>query len=88
MREITIKIHEIATDGLPDMDALTGRVAFIFDGCIVSGWPLAARFNLDRPGYVEPPRWEANGDVGRNIEFAGVTHWAEFPEPLYQIERA
>ena len=35
-----IIIHEIAIDGLPDMDALTARVAFLVDGCIVSGWPL------------------------------------------------
>ena len=35
-----IIIHAIEEDGLPDMERLTLRVAFIFDGCIVSGWPL------------------------------------------------
>lgn len=74
--QITVTVHEIAVDGLPDMDALTGCVAFIFDGCIVSGWPL-------RYGNY----WEANSDVGRVIKFADVTHWVEFPQPLYEIER-
>jgi hypothetical protein len=73
--EVTITVHAIAEDGLPDMDALTGRVAFIFDGCIVSGWPLP-RFD----------RWEANSDVGYGNHFAGVTHWVEFPEPVWEYE--
>ena len=87
MREITIKVHEIATDGLPDMDNLTGRVAFLFDGCIVSGWPLGHPPEYDmRFGYSG--RWEANSDVGHNRPFSGVTHWVEFPEALHVIERA
>ena len=79
-----IVVHEIATDGLPDMDSLTGRVAFIFDGCIVSGWPL-------RPHLFQSPadqwRWEADSDVGNGRIFAGVTHWVEFPVPVRQIEK-
>lgn len=47
-----IKVRKIAEHGLPDMDKLVGRVAFIFDGCIVSGWPL------DPDGDEIP--WEAN----------------------------
>lgn len=35
-----ITIHEIEKDGLPSMDKMIGRVAFVFDGCIISGWPL------------------------------------------------
>ncbi len=77
--EMTIKVHEIATDGLPDMEALAGRVAFIFDGCIVSGWPL--------DGAGPAVLWEANSDVGSTRPFAGVTHWVEFPwEWLVRIE--
>ncbi len=76
----TVVVHEIATDGLPDMDALTGRVAFIFDGCIVSGWPLNLR--------EDEALWEANSDVGDPArEFRGVTHWVEFPEPVWNYER-
>jgi hypothetical protein len=72
-----IKVREIATDGLPDMDNLTGRVAFIFDGCIVSGWPLS-------PEGDEVP-WEADSDVGRSEKFYGVTHWVEFPVPVWDM---
>ena len=75
---VTIRIHSIKDDGFPDMEALTGRVAFIFDGCVVSGWPL-----------YNPPNgeWEANSDVGRTVKFQGVTHWIEFPEPAWNYER-
>ncbi len=69
-----IKVREIAVDGLPDMDSLTGRVAFIFDGCIVSGWPVGPE--------GEEMLWEANSDVGRHGTFGGVTHWVEFPVPV------
>lgn len=73
MNEFTIKVHEIKTDGLPDMDKLVGRVAFVFDGCIVSGWPL-------RKGD-----WEANSDVGKSVKFRGVTHWVEFPVHVWNL---
>ena len=73
--DLNATVHAIAEDGLPDMDALTGRVAFLFDGCIVSGWPLAN-------GH-----WEADSDVGHTRQFACVTHWVEFPMPVRQIEK-
>jgi len=72
-----IIIHEIAKDGLPDMEKLTLRVAFIFDGCIVSGWPI--------DGNADPVLWEADSDVGHGGQFAGVTHWVEFPIGLHLI---
>ena len=75
MKEIKIKIHEIKTDGLPNMDKLTGRVAFIFDGCVVSGWPLE-----------KDDLWEADSDVSNNKLFSGVTHWIEFPTPIWEIK--
>jgi hypothetical protein len=88
-----IVVHEIATDGLPDMDQLTGRVAFIFDGCVVSGWPLR-RDDPDvahvyaREGYDgDDTLWEGNSDVSHNRPMAGVTHWLEFPVPAWEIER-
>ena len=73
-----IIIREIAIDGLPDMDKLVGRVAFLFDGCIVSGWPL----DTVRDGET---LWEADSDVGHGRAFYGVTHWFEFPVPLFVI---
>ena len=66
-----IQIHEIEVDGLPNMAELLGRVAFIFDGCLVSGWPLTNG------------NWKANSDVGRDREFAGVTHWIEIKRPIW-----
>lgn len=83
MREMTIKVHEIATDGLPDMQALTGRVAFLWDGNIVNGWPLHVN---GRNGSAYTGRWEANSDVGHSGPFEGVTHWVEFPVPVWEIK--
>ena len=85
-RDMNVRIHSIAEDGLPRRDDeghLASDVAFIFDGCIVSGWPL----HVDPQDYSTPYSgyWEADGDVGRGMKFAGVTHWVEFPEPLYKI---
>lgn len=85
MREVTVKIHEIAIDGMPDTGALTGRVAFLFDGCIVTGWPLRTTptdHSTPHSGY-----WEADSDVGRNVRFGSVTHWVEFPDPVWAYER-
>lgn len=73
-------VHEVAADGLPDMEELTGRVAFIFDGSLVSGWPLK-----HGPAATEQ-LWEADSDVGRAVPgFAGVTHWVEFPVPVWEL---
>jgi hypothetical protein len=74
MRRIEIEVYEIAVDGLPDMDddANTGRVAFVWDGYIVSGWPL------DRVG--KPGHWEAADDALSSVRsFRGVTHWIRHP---------
>jgi hypothetical protein len=85
---LEVTVHEIATDGLPDMAALVGRVAFIFDGCIVSGWPLVdPEEGLDERDDEGRAMWEANSDVGRVVKFANVTHWVEFPVPVWEIER-
>ena len=92
-QEVTIKVHAIAEDGLPDTDNLTGRVAFIFDGSIVSGWPLVPRADhadlYQRAGVYEgePDLWEGDTDVSHNRPFAGVTHWVEFPEPVWDYEK-
>lgn len=81
MREVTIKIHSIAEDGLPDMDELVGRVAFLWNGAIVSGWPI-------RPEFATTPNtWEPSEDrFGGPLR--GVTHWVEFPEPVWNYEKA
>jgi hypothetical protein len=76
---MTVKLCTIAEDGLPDMDALTGRVAFIFDGCVVSGWPLYPKYSND----VED--WEADTDVGINGTFKGVKKYLIFDKPLWEL---
>ncbi|AOZ64627.1 hypothetical protein SEA_CHUBSTER_76 [Arthrobacter phage Chubster] len=87
----TFKLYEIAKHGLPDMDdaELAGRVAFIFDGCAVSGWPLSPPVEFldvyQRAGWPSEILWEADSDVGRSGPFSGVTHWLEFPEPLSRL---
>jgi hypothetical protein len=90
VREITVRVHAIATDGLPPLnpdgtstaDEYVGRVAFIFDGCIVSGWP---EWHTSPTGQPFADTWEADSDVGHNQAFEGVTHWVEFPAPLWEI---
>jgi len=76
---ISVVVHEVGADGLPDMsdDALSGRVALIFDGCVVSGWPLKRGPN--------DQLWEGDTDVSHGMPFHGVTHWMEFPVPVWEL---
>lgn len=79
MKEITVKIYKISEDGYPDIENnknLKGRIAFLWDGNIVSGWPV------DK----EEGSWETD-DVGKAGLFYGVTHWVEFPVAIWDIER-
>lgn len=80
MKIFGLVVHSIAEDGLPDMDDHIGEVAFIFDGCIVSGWPLP---NTNSNGA---PLWEADSDVGNHRLFGGVTHWVQLP-PIKDLTR-
>lgn len=87
MAEITVIVHDILTDGLPDMDddAMVGRVAFIWDGSIISGWP-------QRPGpgltYDNPLKAHWNGAEDRfHGPYAGVRYWLELPVAAWQIGR-
>lgn len=76
MKVCTIKEH-----GLPDMDKLVGRVAFIFDGSIVSGWPL----NRKSEDVDELVLWEADEDVGRHGVFNGVEKYVVFDVPVWEL---
>lgn len=82
--EVSIKVHEIAADGVPDMERFAGRVAFIFDGNIVMGWPIHVG---EGGGSDYSGLWEANPAVGRTA-FGGVTHWVEFPVAVQDLTRA
>jgi hypothetical protein len=90
MTEIVVKLHTIAEDGLPPLnpdgtgtaDESVGRVAFIYDGCIVSGWPL---WHTSPTGQPFADTWEADQDVGHPGPFEDVTHWVEFPRPIWEL---
>ena len=83
-----MKVFEIEKDGLPDMDNLTGRVAFIFDGCIVSGWPLY-NLHLKYPGSNYPvykkSDWEADEDIGKGGMFTGIEKYVIFDKPVWDL---
>ena len=74
-----MKVYSIEKDGLPDMDNLTGRVAFIFDGCIVSGWPLHGIDGHDKD------EWEADSDVGHTGVFYGIKKYVVFDKPVWEL---
>ena len=78
-KTMEIKIHAVATDGLPNMEKLVGRVAYIWDGSIVSGWPVTNGFESGEQMW-EPSENRYGGPV------IGVTHWLEFPEPFWNIK--
>lgn len=80
MIDVQVKIHDVSVDGLPDMENLTGRVAFIWDGAIVSGWPIENGFHLGQQMW-EPSEDRFGGPV------IGVTHWVEFPVPVWNLEK-
>ena len=71
-----IKLHDVTVDGYPPEDA--PRVAFLFDGCMVSGWLL------ERKDDWRESRWEADSDVGHNVPFAGVRYWFTMPEAWWR----
>lgn len=81
MKSLSVILHDIVTDGLPDMHKLTNRVAFIWDGNIISGWPL---LDEDPSGSV----WEGNSDFALPTMFGGVKQWVEFPARLFELAPA
>lgn len=90
MKEITVKLYDIEEDGLPPEEGITGRLAFIFDGCIVSGWPLY-NIHIKYPGNDFPMHgkdvWEANSDVGHQGKFVGIKKYVIFEKPMWDYEQ-
>lgn len=70
-------VFDIAKDGLYDEndESLHGRIAFIFDGEIVSGHVL------------DNGNWEADSDVGRHGEFDkdSVKKYVIFDKPVWML---
>ncbi|PSR53910.1 hypothetical protein AHMF7605_10465 [Adhaeribacter arboris] len=76
--DINIKIFSIKEDGLPSTDEChTGRVAFFYQGHIISGWPTR-EINKD-------DEWEADSDVGKLGVYTGVTHYTVLPKIIWSI---
>jgi hypothetical protein len=85
-KQHTITVHTISEDGLPPRDfdtaGLVGRVAFIFDGSLYSGWPLKVEGkdgydeNAEYPSDPEEVEWE-DGETARH--FTGIKKWVELP---------
>jgi hypothetical protein len=73
-KHYTIIVHTIEEDGLPPEDfekaGLIGRVAFIFDGNIYSGWP------------INPNIWEDSETAKR---FTGIKKWVELPVAGWEL---
>lgn len=83
MKTIEILVYDIETDGLPDMDDddIVGRVAFIWNGAIVSGWPLYERVEGE---YYEKTTWESSEDYHGGIH-KNVMQWVLFPTPTWRL---
>ena len=83
-KSMNIEIFNIEEDGLPNMGDpnMTGRVAFIWDGCIISGWPIGEEHGGINYGEQlwEPAEDRFGGPV------AGVKHWVLAPTPHWKIE--
>ena len=83
MKRITAQLFSVKEDGLYTKDeSIIGRVAFIFDGCIVSGG------YLDEEDELNGRLWEANDDVGRSNTFGGVEQYIIFDSPIGDLGNA
>lgn len=76
-----MKVYSIEKHGLPDMSNLVGKVAFIFDGCIVSGGPLRGEEDYEN---APDDLWEGNSDVSFG-KFSGVKYYVVFDTEVWNI---
>lgn len=83
-KDIIAIVHNIKEDGLPPKDGLTGRIAFIWDGAIFSGWPTS----LDDPSDPDSMKWESSDSSIVMRQVVGVTHWIELPVPAWELEQS
>lgn len=75
-----IEVFNVNTDGPPDMSNKdnVGRVAFIWDGHIISGWPE------DSPADPEEAVW-SSADDHFGGQFVGVQFWVLAPSPHWKF---
>ena len=77
-----MKVYSITEDGIQHaQDAKPGTLAFIFDGCILSGWPLK---NAEGYENASDSCWEGNSDVSFG-KFTGVKKYVIFDKPLWEL---
>lgn len=85
---IQVRVYDIDIDGLPDMDKLTNRVAFIWNGAIFSGWPLND-LHLKYPENNHPIYsqydWECSEDRVGGV-FRGIKKYIIFDKPISKLE--
>ena len=74
---LVVEVYSVERDGLPDMEdqGSVGKVAFIWDGNIVSGWPLPK----EGSDVWEPSEDRFGGPV------RGVEYWVRFPFALWSF---
>lgn len=84
-KQYTIIVHTIKEDGLPPKDfeeaGLTGRVAFIFDGDIYSGWPAYGE-DQEMPDDPDEIVWEESEHAHKMM---GVEKWIELPVAGWEL---
>lgn len=84
MREVSLQIRDVRTDGFPDEKA-EPEVFFIHRGMIWTGWPLIDTdgFYPNTPEFVTPEeakanplevKWESSND-SRSLTYEEVTEW-------------
>jgi len=83
-----IEVFDVTVDGFPVEE---GEVAFFWDGCLFSGWPLLDRDNsyAGNSCFASPEQaksgplnvlWEASEDRVSGM-FSGVRHWFRMIAP-------
>jgi hypothetical protein len=84
--KVEVIIHSISESGLPDMNKLLGRVCFIHDGAVLSGYPVMSNDDDDDDDDDDDEMpWESTVDGLGGVTFYNVTHWVEFPEAICKV---
>lgn len=86
MNTINAQVFDIDIDGLPPKDGLTGRLAFIHDGAIYSGWPLF-ELHLKYPENNHPiySKYDWEGSETGAVVYSGVKKYIIFEKPIWKL---
>lgn len=79
---IQLEFNDVTVDGLPTIDDTNTSVIFLWDGNVMSGWPLSnAPPGTPIQDYGEI-RWEGSEFPPQLV---GVRYWAYMPQDLYRL---